>query len=159
MPVTLKEGTKSPDFKGVNQNGEEVKLSDFTGKKLILFFYPKDNTPGCTKEACDLRDNYDMWLSKGYAVVGVSPDNEASHQKFIKKYNLPFPLLADTEKTIMGAFETWGEKNMYGKKFMGVLRTTFVIDGEGIITKIFKRPKVDVHSQQIAEAMEKTGKL
>ena len=91
MPVTLKEGDKAPDFEGVDQNGNEVKLSDFAGKNLILFFYPKDNTPGCTKEACDLRDNYEMWLSKGYSVIGVSPDDEASHQKFINKYNLPFP--------------------------------------------------------------------
>jgi thioredoxin-dependent peroxiredoxin len=159
MPVTLKEGDKAPDFKGVDQNGKEVKLSDFAGKNLILFFYPKDNTPGCIKEACNLRDNYDMWLSKGYAVIGVSPDNEASHQKFINKHDLPFPLLADTEKTILGAYETWGEKNMYGRKFMGVIRTTFVIDGEGTIVQLFKRPKVAEHTEQIVTGLEKAGKL
>lgn len=159
MAVTLKEGEKAPDFKGIDQNGQSVQLADFKGKNLILYFYPKDDTPGCTKEACNLRDNYDYWLDKGYAVVGVSPDDTASHQKFIEKYNLPFPLLADTEKSIMGAYETWGEKNMYGNIKMGVLRTTFVIDGEGTIVKIFKRPKTDAHTEQINKALEKLGKL
>ena len=159
MPVILKEGDIAPDFKGLDQNGNQIQLSDFAGKNLILFFYPKDNTPGCTKEACDLRDNYDMWLSKGYSVVGVSPDNEASHLKFISKYNLPFPLLADTEKTILGAYGTWGEKNMYGNIRMGVLRTTFVIDKDGKIVKLFKRPKVAEHTEQIVKALEKIGEL
>ena len=159
MAVTLKEGEKAPNFVGRDQDGKEVKLVDFAGKNLILFFYPKDNTPGCTKEACNLRDNHEYWLAKNYAVVGVSPDDEASHQKFIAKYNLPFPLLADTDKSIMNAYETWGEKNMYGNIKMGVLRTTFVIDGEGTITKIFKRPKTAEHTEQITTALEKLGKL
>ncbi len=159
MPVTLKEGDKAPDFKGLDQNDKTVQLADFKGKNLILYFYPKDNTPGCTKEACDLRDNYDYWLNKGYAVIGVSPDSAASHQKFIEKFNLPFPLIADTDKSVMEAYGTWGEKNMYGNIKMGVLRTTFVIDTDGMITKVFKRPKNDAHTEQITQALEKLGKL
>jgi peroxiredoxin Q/BCP len=159
MAVTLKEGDKAPDFSGVDQNGNTIQLSDFAGKNLILYFYPKDNTPGCTKEACNLRDNYEMWLEKGYSVLGVSPDSEASHQKFISKFDLPFPLLADTEKTVMQAFGTFGEKNMYGKKVMGVLRTTFVIDANGVIVQVFKRPKNAEHTEQIVQSLEKAGKL
>lgn len=159
MAITLKEGDKAPDFQGKDQNGQEVKLADFAGKNLILFFYPKDDTPGCTKEACNLRDNHDYWLNKGYAVVGVSPDGEASHQKFIEKYELPFSLIADEDKTVMEAYQTWGEKNMYGKIKMGVLRTTFVIDTEGTIVKVFKRPKTAEHTEQIVTALEKLGKL
>lgn len=159
MAITLKEGDKAPDFAGVDQNGNAIQLADFKGKNLILYFYPKDDTPGCTKEACNLRDNYDMWLEKGYAVVGVSPDDEASHQKFIEKYNLPFSLIADPEKKVMEAYQTWGEKNMYGNIKMGVLRTTFVIDTEGTIAKVFKRPKTAEHTEQIVKALEKLGKL
>lgn len=159
MPVTLSEGDKAPAFNGKDQNGNTVQLSDFEGKNLILYFYPKDDTPGCTKEACNLRDNYEYWLNKDYAVIGVSPDNAASHQKFIEKYDLPFSLLADEDKAIMEAYSTWGEKNLYGKKSMGVLRTTFVIDGEGTIVKIFKRPKTAEHTEQIIKALEKLGKL
>ncbi|MCP4440423.1 MAG: thioredoxin-dependent thiol peroxidase [Aureispira sp.] len=154
MAITLKEGDKAPDFKSIDQNGKEVSSADFKGKNLILYFYPKDDTPGCTKEACNFRDNYKMWQSKGYEILGVSPDDEASHQKFIKKYELPFPLLADTDKTIMTDYGTWGEKNMYGKIKMGVLRTTFVIDGEGKIVKIFKRPKTAEHTEQILGKIE-----
>ncbi len=159
MAVTLKEGEKAPNFVGKDQNGKEVKLADFKGQNLILYFYPKDDTPGCTKESCNLRDNHEFWLAKGYAVIGVSPDDEASHQKFIAKYDLPFSLLADTDKTIMNAYQTWGEKNMYGHIKIGVLRTTFVIDGEGTIVKIFKRPKTAEHTEQITKALEKLGKL
>ncbi|MCH2043611.1 MAG: thioredoxin-dependent thiol peroxidase [Saprospiraceae bacterium] len=158
MAVTLKEGDKAPSFEALDQNGKTVKSSDFEGKNLILYFYPKDDTPGCTKEACNLRDNHEMWLNKGYSVLGVSPDNGESHQKFIKKYELPFSLLADTDKTIMEAYGTWGEKNMYGKIKMGVLRTTFVIDSEGMITKIFKRPKTAEHTEQIVTALKKLKK-
>lgn len=154
MAITLQEGDKAPDFKGKDQNGKAVKLADFKGKKLILYFYPKDDTPGCTKEACNLRDNHTLLLEKGFAVVGVSPDNEASHQKFITKYELPFSLLADTEKVIMSAYGTFGEKNNYGKIVMGVLRTTFVIDEKGIIEKVFKRPKNDAHAEQILKALD-----
>lgn len=159
MPVTLKEGDKAPNFKGPDENGKEIKLADFKGKKLILYFYPKDNTPGCIAEACDLRDNYQMWLDKGYAVVGVSPDDEASHQKFIAKHELPFPLIADTTKKVLNAYTAWGEKNMYGHIKEGVFRTTFIINEKGIIEKIFKRPKVKEHTEQIIGALEKLGTL
>ncbi|MGI6410385.1 MAG: thioredoxin-dependent thiol peroxidase [Bacteroidales bacterium] len=142
-------GDKAPDFKGLNQDGKEVKLSDFLGKNLILYFYPKDSTPGCTAEACDLRDNYQMWQSKSYEILGVSPDSQKSHQKFIEKYNLPFDLISDTEKEILIAYNAWGEKSMYGKKYMGVLRKTYVINSKGIIENIFEKVKTKEHSNQI----------
>lgn len=142
-------GDKAPDFKGLNQDGKEVKLSDFWGKNLILYFYPKDSTPGCTAEACDLRDNYQMWQSKSYEILGISPDSQKSHQKFIEKYNLPFDLISDTEKEILIAYNAWGEKSMYGKKYMGVLRKTYVINSKGIIENIFEKVKTKEHSNQI----------
>jgi thioredoxin-dependent peroxiredoxin len=142
-------GSKAPDFIGINQNGEEVKLKDFYGKNLILYFYPKDNTPGCTAEACDLRDNYEMWLNKSYAVLGVSPDSEKSHQKFIEKHSLPFDLISDTEKKILKAYNAWGEKKMYGKTYEGVIRKTYVINKEGVIEQIFEKVKTKDHSNQI----------
>ena len=114
--MQLNIGDKAPDFKGVDQNGKSISLSDFKGKNLIMYFYPKDNTPGCTAEACDLRDNYEMWIERGYAVVGVSPDSEQSHKKFIDKYDLPFPLIADTDKTIIKDFGAWGLKKLYGRE-------------------------------------------
>ena len=147
----LKAGDKAPDFEGKDQNGNLIKQSDFSGKKMILYFYPKDNTPGCTSEACDFRDNYEMWLSKGYAVIGVSADSEASHKKFAEKHELPFPLIADEDKTIIQAYGVWGEKNLYGKKSMGIKRTTFVIDENGIITNVFKQVKSKTHTNQILE--------
>lgn len=155
MAITLNEGDKAPNFKGLDQNAKEVSLSDFSGKKLILYFYPKDDTPGCTKEACNLRDNHTELMNKGFQVVGVSPDNSASHQKFIGKYNLPFSLIADTDKSIMKAYGAFGEKNMYGKIVEGVLRTTFVIDENGLILKIFKKVQTDAHTEQILKALEK----
>lgn len=145
----LEIGSKAPDFKGKNQTGKEIQLSDFVGKNLILYFYPKDSTPGCTAEACDLRDNYNMWLAKGYQVLGVSPDSEKSHQKFIEKYNLPFDLISDTEKEILIAYGAWGEKSMYGKKYMGVLRKTFVINKNGIIENVFEKVDTKAHTEQI----------
>lgn len=145
----LEIGSKAPDFKGLNQDGKEIKLSDFAGKNLILYFYPKDSTPGCTAEACDLRDNYDMWLSKSYEVLGISPDSQKSHQNFIAKHNLPFDLISDTEKEILIAYNAWGEKSMYGRKYMGVLRKTYVINSEGIIENIFDKVKTKDHSNQI----------
>lgn len=145
----LKIGDKAPDFQGLNQNGKEIKLADFAGKNLILYFYPKDSTPGCTAEACDLRDNYDMWLSKAYEVIGVSPDSEKSHQKFIEKYSLPFDLISDTEKEILIAYDAWGEKSMYGRKYMGVLRKTYVINSKGIIENIFEKVNTKEHTKQI----------
>jgi len=155
MAITLKEGDKAPDFKGLDQNAKEVSLSDFKGKKVVLYFYPKDDTPGCTKEACNLRDNHSELLKKGFAVVGISPDDSTSHQKFIKKYELPFSLLADTEKTIMKAYGAWGEKNMYGKIVEGVLRSTFVIDENAVLLKVFKKVQTETHTEQILKALEK----
>lgn len=149
----LKVGDKAPSFEGVNQNGEKISLADFSGKKLILYFYPKDNTPGCTAESCNLNDNYDFWLNKGFDVVGVSPDSEKSHQKFIDKYGLKFNLIADTEKEILQAYGAWGEKSMYGKKYMGVLRTTFVIDENGMIQDVFTKVKTKDHTNQITQTL------
>lgn len=145
----LQKGDKAPDFTGNDQQGKVVSLDDFKGKKLVLYFYPKDDTPGCTKEACNLRDNYADLLDKGFALLGVSPDTEDSHQKFITKYELPFPLLSDPELKIIKAFGAWGEKNMYGRKYEGLLRTTFIINEEGIIEKVIKKVKTDDHANQI----------
>lgn len=145
----LKEGDKAPRFSGKNQDGKEIKLEDFSGKKLILYFYPKDNTPGCTAESCNLNDNYNSWLDKGFEVVGVSPDSMESHQKFREKFGLKFDLIADTEKEVLQAYDAWGEKSMYGKKYMGVLRTTFIIDENGVIQKIFEKVETKDHTNQI----------
>lgn len=147
--MKLNEGDKAPDFKINNQKGETVSLKDFKGKKVVLYFYPKDDTPGCTKEACNLRDNYDALLKQGYVILGVSPDKEAKHQKFIEKYDLPFDLLADTEKEIAEAYGVWVEKNMYGRKYMGIGRTTFVIDEKGKISEIIKKVDTKAHAEQI----------
>ncbi|NQU55489.1 MAG: thioredoxin-dependent thiol peroxidase [Bacteroidetes bacterium] len=149
----LKKGDNAPLFEGVNQNGEKIGLTDFKGKKLILYFYPKDNTPGCTAESCDLNENYEMWLEKGFEVVGVSPDNEKSHLKFIDKFGLKFNLIADTEKEILQAYGAWGEKSMYGKKYMGVIRTTFIIDENGVIEEVFEKVKTKEHTNQIIKAL------
>lgn len=149
----LKEGDKAPFFKGLNQNGQEISLDDFKGKKVILYFYPKDNTSGCTAEACSLNENYDTLTAKGYEVVGVSPDSVASHQKFIAKYNLAFNLIADTEKTILEAYGVWAEKSMYGRKYMGVLRTTFVINEEGTIVKAITKVNTKAAAEQLLTAM------
>ncbi len=148
----LNEGDNAPDFTTKNQNGEDVKLADLRGQKVVLYFYPKDDTPGCTKEACSLRDSFDVFKEKNINVLGVSTDDEKSHQKFISKYNLPFDLLADTEKTLVNDYGVWGEKNMYGKKYFGINRTTFLIDEDGKIVKIFKKVKVDEHAEEVLEA-------
>lgn len=145
----LQQGEQAPDFSAQDQNGNMVSLNDFKGKKLVLYFYPKDNTPGCTKEACNLRDNYADLLEKGFAIVGISPDAEASHKKFAEKFALPFPLLADTELKIIKAYGAWGEKNMYGKKYEGLLRSTFIIDETGKIEQVIKKVKTDNHADQI----------
>lgn len=134
----LKEGDKAPFFKGINQDGKEISLDDFKNKKLILYFYPKDNTSGCTAEACNLNDNYSALTEQGHEVIGISPDSPSSHQKFIAKYNLAFNLIADTDKTILQDYGVWAEKSMYGRKYMGVLRTTFIIEN-GIITKVITK--------------------
>jgi peroxiredoxin Q/BCP len=150
----LNEGDIAPDFTTKDQSGSEVKLSDFRGQRVVLYFYPKDDTPGCTKEACSLRDSYDVFTEKGIKVLGVSNDDEASHRKFISKFSLPFDLLADTEKEIVNAYGVYGEKNMYGKKYMGINRTTFLIDEEGKIKKIFKKVNVDEHADEVLKAFE-----
>ncbi|MBB2147191.1 thioredoxin-dependent thiol peroxidase [Pedobacter sp. LMG 31464] len=141
---TLKAGDKAPTFTSKDQNGNTVSLDQFKGKKVVLYFYPKDDTPGCTTEACNFRDNYQGLKAKGIEVLGVSIDDEKSHQKFITKHSLPFTLLADTDKAIVEAYGVWGEKNMYGKKYMGTIRTTFIIDEEGKIAHIIS--KVDTKS-------------
>lgn len=145
----LQPGTKAPNFEGLDENGNSVKLSDFKGKKLVLYFYPKDSTPGCTAEACDLRDNYQRFLSLGYEIIGVSRDSAASHQRFIAKYNLPFRLIADTDLTILKAYEAWGEKKMYGKVTEGTLRTTYVIDEQGVIIDAIAKVETRNHSAQL----------
>ena len=147
----LKVGDKAPEFTGIDQDGKNISLTDFNGQKLILYFYPKDDTTGCTAEACNLRDNYDDLLKKGYVILGVSADDEASHKKFIAKYVLPFPLLADKDKKIIGLYDVWGEKNLYGKISMGILRTTFIIDEKGIIVEIISKVDTKNHTQQILE--------
>jgi len=145
----LKEGMQAPPFEGVDQDGKLVRSTDFAGKKIVLYFYPKDNTPGCTAEACNLRDNYNSFLKKGFVVVGVSMDSEKSHKNFAQKYSLPFPLIADTSKKILNDYGVWKEKSLYGKTFMGIVRTTFIIDEKGIIEKIISKVDTAKHSDQI----------
>lgn len=147
----LKIGDKAPHFSGIDQDGKKIALGDFDGKKLILYFYPKDNTSGCTAEACSLRDGYKELLEMGFNVVGVSPDNEASHRKFMEKYSLPFPLIADTEKEIAAAYGVWGLKKFMGREYMGIIRTTFVINN-GVIEKIFDKVKTKDHFVQIVDS-------
>lgn len=144
-------GQKAPEILGVDQDGKELKLSDFAGKRLVLYFYPKDMTPGCTSEACSLRDSYERFLAQGYAVVGVSPDSQASHKRFIEKHSLPFPLISDEDHCLAEEMGAWGEKSMYGRKYMGILRTTFVIGPDGVIEQIFtpKQIKVKEHATQL----------
>lgn len=149
----LTTGMQAPAFTSTDQNGKPVSLSDFSGQKVILYFYPKDDTPGCTAEACDFRDNYRGLVAKGINVLGVSVDSEASHQKFVTKHNLPFPLLADTDHQIVEAYGVWGEKNMYGKKYMGVNRTTFIIDENGIISHIIKKVDTKNSTAQVLELL------
>ncbi|MEO8417092.1 MAG: thioredoxin-dependent thiol peroxidase, partial [Ginsengibacter sp.] len=140
-------------FKAKDQNGNAVSLSDFKGKKVVLYFYPEDDTPTCTVEACNLRDNYSALQQAGLVVLGVSPDDEKKHKKFEAKYKLPFTLLADPGKKIIEKYGVWGEKNLYGRKYMGLHRTTFLIDEKGIIKKIFKKPKSKIHSEEILKAL------
>ena len=147
----LKEGDKAPAFTSKDQNGNLVSLDQFSGKKVVLYFYPKDSTPGCTAEACDFRDNYQGLKSKGIEVLGVSVDDEKSHQKFITKYELPFTLLADTDKAIVEAYGVWGEKSMYGKKYMGTNRTTFIIDEDGNIAHIITKVDTKAPTAQVLE--------
>lgn len=147
--MILSTGAKAPDFESIDQDGKPIKLSDFTGKKIVLYFYPKDNTPGCTAESCNLRDNYERLQSAGYEILGVSPDGPKSHQKFITKHELPFRLIADENKSVHEAYGVWGEKKMYGKTYMGTLRTTFLIDEKGIIEEVISKVKTKDHTAQI----------
>ncbi|HSH65797.1 MAG TPA: thioredoxin-dependent thiol peroxidase [Bacteroidia bacterium] len=147
----LKEGEKAPDFKAKDQTGKEVQLADFKGKKVVLYFYPKDDTPGCTTQACNLRDNYTQLKKKGYVIIGVSADEEKKHIKFTKKYNLPFQLLADVDKKIITAYDVWGEKHFMGRIFDGIIRTTFLIDENGVIEKIIRDVKTKNHSEQLLD--------
>ena len=149
--ATLKEGDKAPEFTAKDQNGNTVSLADFKGKTVILYFYPKDDTPGCTAEACSFRDNYQSLLSKGFQVIGVSTDDEKSHKKFETKYSLPFPLIADEDKSIVEAYGVWAEKNNYGKKYMGTVRTTFIIDADGIISHVINKVDTKNSSQQVLD--------
>ncbi len=147
--MKLEAGQQAPQFEAKNENEELIKLSDFLGKKVVLYFYPKDATPGCTAQACDLRDNYDTLLKAGYIVLGVSSDDEKSHRKFIEKQSLPFPLLADTDLKVHEAYGTWVEKSMYGRKYMGTARTTFVIDEKGMLAEIIEKVDTKNHTAQI----------
>ncbi len=152
--TNLTEGNKAPDFKTKDQNGKPVSLKDFRGKKVVLYFYPEDDTPTCTIQACNLRDNYSMLTQKGIIVLGVSPDNSKAHKKFEEKYEIPFTLLVDEEKKIIDKYGVWGEKDLYGRKYMGLHRTTFLIDEKGVIKKIFKKPISKIHTQEILKAWE-----
>ena len=147
--ITLKPGDDAPAFEGKDQNGNTIKLSDYKGKKVVLYFYPKDSTPGCTAQACDLRDNYGALQQKGYEVIGVSQDSEKSHQKFIEKQSLPFSLIADVDHAVHNLYGTWDLKKFMGKEYMGTLRTTFVIDEEGKIEEVIDKVKTKEHSAQI----------
>ncbi len=151
----LKQGDKAPEFEAKDHNGNPAGTAQMKGKKVVLYFYPKDNTPGCTSEAKNLRDNYEKFTQEGFEIFGVSPDTQASHQKFAEKHQLPFPLIVDEDKKILNLFGVWGEKKMFGKVYEGVYRTTFLIDEEGVITKIFKKVKTKEHAEQIFSCVNK----
>lgn len=153
--MKLKAGDKAPNFEGVNENGDAISLSDYKGRKLIMYFYPKDNTPGCTAESCNLRDNHTELKKLGFEILGVSADDEQKHIKFINKYRLTFPLIADTDRKIIESFGVWGEKKFMGKTYDGIIRTTFIIDENGVIEKIIEKVKTKNHSEQIIETISK----
>jgi peroxiredoxin Q/BCP len=148
--MSIQEGKKAPSFTAVDQDGEKLKLADFKGKKLALYFYPKDDTSTCTVQACNLRDGFKMLEKKGITVIGVSPDDGKSHLKFIAKHKLPFRIIADTDKKLVEKFGVWGEKQLYGNKYMGVFRTTFLIDENGVVVKVIAKPKVKEHAAEIS---------
>jgi peroxiredoxin Q/BCP len=152
--MDLKIGQKAPDFKLPDENGKLHKLSDYHGKKVVLYFYPADDTPGCTQEACNFRDDYLKYKAAGAVILGVSPDDEQSHEKFKKKFSLPFPLLADVGHKICELYGVWGEKSMFGKKYMGVIRSTFLIDAEGKIAEVYNKVSVAKHSQNVLKALD-----
>lgn len=145
----LKVGDRMPDFRGTDQNGKEITNQDFAGKKLVIYFYPKDNTPACINQACSLRDSYQELLKKGYSLLGVSMDTEKMHTRFIEKFSLPFPLIADTERKMIDAFKVWGLKKFMGREYDGIHRTTFVMNENGIITHIIEKPKTKIHGEEI----------
>ena len=149
MATQLKEGDKAPVFTGVDQNENKISLADYKGKKIVLFFYPEDDTPTCTIQACNLRDNYPLLKQNGFEVLGISPDDVSKHQRFKNKFDLPFTLIADPQHNIIEKYGVWGEKQLYGRKYMGLHRTTFVIDEKGMIKKIFLRPKNKAHAEEI----------
>lgn len=149
MATHLEVGDKAPNFSGLDQNGIKVSLKEYLGKKLVLYFYPEDDTPTCTVQACNLRDNFSTLKTNGYEIIGVSPDDVESHKKFKNKFQLPFTLVADPKHSIIEKYGVWGEKNLYGHKHMGIFRTTFVIDEKGIIQKIFKKPRNKAHAEEI----------
>lgn len=153
----LAEGTKAPAFSGKDQDGNTIRLSDFKGKKIALYFYPQDMTPTCTVQACNLRDNFSLLQQHGIQVIGVSPDDSSSHKKFEEKNQLPFPLIADTKHTIIEKFGVWGEKQLYGRKYMGLHRTTFLINEKGMIQKVFLKPKSKQHAEEILAAFKQAG--
>ena len=150
--ITVKEGDKAPSFKGVDQDGKKISLADYKGKKIVLYFYPEDDTPTCTIQACNLRDNYALLRKNGFLVLGVSPDSPAKHKKFETKYQLPFTLVADPDHAIIDKYGVWGEKQLYGRKYMGLHRSTFLIDEKGIIRKIFLKPRNKQHAEEIVKA-------
>ncbi len=154
MATHLTEGIKAPAFKGKDQNGNTISLSDYKGKKLVLFFYPEDDTPTCTIQACNLRDNFSLLKANGFTIIGISPDDEKKHKKFEAKFNLPFTLIADAKHTIIDKYGVWGEKQLYGRKYMGLHRTTFLIDEKGTIKKIFLKPRNKQHSEEIIKAWQ-----
>ena len=152
--VTLQEGDKAPSFSRTDQSGKKINLKDYKGKKLVLYFYPEDDTPTCTIQACNLRDNFGLLKKNGFEVIGVSPDDNAKHRKFIEKYRLPFALISDPDHKILEKYGVWDQKQMFGNQYMGVLRTTFVIDEKGTIRKIFLRPRNKAHAEEIVQAWQ-----
>ena len=155
--IQVSEGMKAPAFKGKDQNGNNVSLADFKGKKVVLYFYPEDDTPTCTVEACNLRDNYGLLKKEGFEVLGVSPDDSKSHKKFEQKFSLPFTLIADPDHKIIDSYGVWGEKQLYGRKYMGLHRTTFLIDEKGIVRKVFLKPRSKQHAEDIVKFWNQEG--
>jgi len=155
--IQVSEGMKAPAFKGKDQNGKDVSLADFKGKKVVLYFYPEDDTPTCTVEACNLRDNYALLRKEGFEVLGVSPDDSKSHKKFEQKFSLPFTLIADPDHKIIDRYGVWGEKQLYGRKYMGLHRTTFLIDEKGIVRKLFLKPRSKQHAEDIVKFWKQEG--
>ncbi len=149
----LKEGDRVPVIDALDQNGEKITLEEYRGKKVVLYFYPKDNTPGCTAESCDLRDNYSRFLEEGFEIIGVSADSQKSHLKFISKHELPFRLISDVDKKVLQDFGSWGEKKLYGKSYMGIIRKTFIINEDGYVEKIIEKVKTKEHSKQIFDEL------